>query len=101
MRSRGRYLGSDFEIWMAQRTWYWSVTRIDRNGGMIGAAATEVEAMREACLSIERSSTQPLDASGVCDDCADSLIDSSLATSWVSSLRSLERYLDSARRMTA
>jgi hypothetical protein len=95
MRNRGNYLGSDFEIWTAQRTWFWSVTDPGRNGGMIGVAATEAEAMREACLSIEKKAMLcGIDPAGISVDCENSSIDNSrMLAGWVGSLRNLERYL--------
>jgi hypothetical protein len=52
MRSRS-HQGTNFEIWNAQQTWFWLVANPHRNGGAIGAAATEEQAVREACSSIE------------------------------------------------
>jgi hypothetical protein len=45
-------LGISFEVWNSQQSWFWLVGNTNRNG-MIGAAASESEAEREACLSIE------------------------------------------------
>lgn len=53
MRNTRYHLGTDFEIWTAQQTWFWFVVNPHRSGGTIGAAATEADALREACLSIE------------------------------------------------
>src|SRR5215472_18347910 len=55
MRSRS-YLGIDFKLWSNQRVWFWSVANPYSNGGAIGAAATEAEAVREACTAIEEIS---------------------------------------------
>jgi hypothetical protein len=41
-------------LWTVQRTWFWSLVYPDRQGGAIGAAATEAEAVREAQAVIER-----------------------------------------------
>jgi hypothetical protein len=49
MRDRS-YLGNSFEVWNSQRTWFWCVADPHHNGGTIGAAPTEVEAVREAVL---------------------------------------------------
>lgn len=57
-RSRRDHLGTGFEVWTAQQTWFWFVINPHRSGGMIGAAATEAESVREACLSIEKMSAQ-------------------------------------------
>jgi len=47
------YLGTDFEIWNGQRTWFWRFS--DRNRGSVGAAASEADAVRDACRAIEES----------------------------------------------
>jgi len=57
MRNRS-YLGNGFEVWNRQRTWFWCVADPHHNGGTIGAAPTEVEAVREACALIEDMSAQ-------------------------------------------
>jgi hypothetical protein len=74
MRSSKHYLGIGFEVWSAQNSWFWFVANTNRNG-MIGAAATERDAIRDARSSIEE-------------------ISSSLASSgWEASLGNLARYL--------
>lgn len=81
MRSHKNYLGIGFEVWTAQQTWFWFVVNRNRNGmigaaaNMIGAAATESEAVREARLSIEEIS------------------DSIILAGWEASFKNLERYL--------
>jgi hypothetical protein len=55
MRIRKRHLGVGFEVWNAQQSWFWCVANTNRNG-MIGAAATESDAMRDAHSSIEELS---------------------------------------------
>jgi len=72
------YLGTDFEVWDGQPTWFWFVIDPYRDGGAIGAAATEADAIREACRSIDGMAAQrgPLTAIG-----------------WEVSLANLERYL--------
>jgi hypothetical protein len=57
MRIRS-HLGSCFEVWNGEQTWFWFVANAHRNGGAIGAAATEAEAIREACSSIEEISAR-------------------------------------------
>jgi hypothetical protein len=74
MRSSKSHLGIGFEVWTARQTWFWFVADLDRNG-MIGAAATESEAEREARRSIEE------------------LSDSITLAGWENSLNNLERYL--------
>ena len=55
MRTSKNHLGIGFEVWNAQQTWFWLVDNTNRNG-MIGAAATESDAEREARSSIEEIS---------------------------------------------
>ena len=52
------YLGVAFQIWSGPQTWFWFVVNPHQNGGAIGAAASEADALREACLSIEEISSQ-------------------------------------------
>lgn len=47
------HLGIRFEIWTGQQSWFWRFSDPNRAGGSIGAAATETDAVREACLAIE------------------------------------------------
>ena len=72
------YQGIDFEVWDGQQTWFWMVLDPHCEGGAIGAAANETEAVRDACLSIDEMSSrcEPLNA-----------------FSWEVSLAKLERYL--------
>ena len=60
MRSRRDYLGTSFEVWPGQWTWFWCLQNTHRNGGAIGAAATEAEAVHEACDAIEEISAARL-----------------------------------------
>src|SRR5215469_1360835 len=47
------HLGTRFEIWTGQQSWFWRFSNGSRSGGSIGAAATETDAVRDACLAIE------------------------------------------------
>jgi hypothetical protein len=47
------HLGTSFTVWKRRQTWFWLVRSEHGNGGAIGTAATESEAIREACASIE------------------------------------------------
>jgi hypothetical protein len=61
MRVSKHHLGIGFEVWNAQQSWFWFVDNTNRNG-MIGAAATESDAIAEAHSSIEEisnSATRP------------------------------------------
>jgi hypothetical protein len=52
------HLGTSFTVWSRRRTWFWLVLDQHRTGGTIGTAATEAEAIRDACSSIEEMSAQ-------------------------------------------
>ena len=61
MRISKHHLGVGFEVWHSQQSWFWFVENTNRNG-MIGAAATESDAIAEAHSSIEEisnSATRP------------------------------------------
>jgi hypothetical protein len=77
------YLGTTIEIWTNRESWFWCVFEAGLDGGTIGAAATEAEAVRDACLSIEET---------VCPrDHADLVYTSVLG--WERTLANLSRYL--------
>jgi hypothetical protein len=83
------HLGAGFEVWAAQQSWFWFVDKPHGDGGAIGAAATEAEAVRDACSSIEASMavvhpSHPTNVAG-----------------WECSLANLERYLIGAREAIA
>ena len=82
MRVSKHHLGIGFEVWNAQQSWFWLVDNTNRNG-MIGAAASESEAVREARSSIEEISN------------------STLRPDWECSLGKLARYLASVCDPTA
>jgi hypothetical protein len=52
------HLGTSFTVWNRQRTWFWLVRDQGHEGGTIGTAATEADAIRDACSSIEEMSAQ-------------------------------------------
>jgi hypothetical protein len=56
MRISKNHLGIGFQVWNSQQSWFWFVENTSRNG-MIGAAASEFEAEREARSSIEELAT--------------------------------------------
>jgi hypothetical protein len=79
MNNTRHYLGIDFEVWEAQQRWLWCVIDPHRDGGAIGAAASEIDAVREACLSI--------------DEMMSSRAEVLITVDWEISLSNLERYL--------
>lgn len=50
--------GRRFAVWKRRQSWFWLVLNQHGNGGTIGTAATEDEAMSEACSSIEQMAAQ-------------------------------------------
>jgi hypothetical protein len=58
MRISKNHLGIGFEVWNAQQSWFWLIDNTNRNG-MIGAAASESDAIAEARSSIEEISSSP------------------------------------------
>ena len=64
------HLGTSFRVWNRRQTWFWLLLDQHGNSGAIGTAATEAEAEREACCSIEEMTAQRL-SSSVSPDCAD------------------------------
>jgi hypothetical protein len=47
------HLGTSFKVWNRRQSWFWLVLNPHGNAGAIGTAATEADAVREACSSIE------------------------------------------------
>jgi hypothetical protein len=58
MHSIRDHLGTRFELRTDQWTWFWRVVIPHRKGGAVGAAATEADAVRDACVAIEEMSAQ-------------------------------------------
>ena len=79
MNNLRHYLGIDFEVWEAQQRWLWCVIDPHRDGGAIGAAVSETDAVRDACLSI--------------DEMMSSRAEVLITVDWEISLSNLERYL--------
>ena len=77
MRASRNHMGIEFAVWDGRQSWFWFVGNPERAGGIIGAAASELEAEREARSSIEEIS------------------DSIVISGWERSLENLERHLAS------
>jgi hypothetical protein len=58
MRAEAVYSGVSFAVWKVHGAWFWSLVHPYGEGGTIGAAGTEAEAMREARVAIEQSSVR-------------------------------------------
>jgi hypothetical protein len=52
------HLGTRFNVWKRRQSWFWLVLSEHGNSGAIGTAATEAEAVGEACSSIEEMAAQ-------------------------------------------
>jgi hypothetical protein len=50
------HLENTFEVWEDGESWFWMVVSPHSDGGTIGAAATEAEAIRDARSLIEEPS---------------------------------------------
>jgi hypothetical protein len=77
------YLGTTFEVRNSNGSWFWRVCDSGRNGGTIGVAGNEADAVRDACLSIEEAGCAPARADLIC----------ATVLEWERSLGSLARYL--------
>jgi hypothetical protein len=53
MDLRRDHLGTRFEVRTDRWTWFWCLVDPPLNRGATGAAATEADAVREACTAIE------------------------------------------------
>jgi len=47
------HLGTSFKVWNRRHSWFWLVMSQHGNGGAIGTATSEADAVSEACSSIE------------------------------------------------
>ena len=97
MRSNRYHMGTGFEVWTAQESWFWFVDNPHRDAGTIGAAATEAEAIRQACMLIEDLSV------AICETRAHPRWASVPVSviEWDQRLANLERYLAGARAAAA
>ena len=85
------HCGIGFQVWNGPQTWFWFVVNPHRDGGAIGAAASEADAMREARLSIEELSTDRASTIPARLNCTDASILPLMC--WKGALNNLERYL--------
>jgi len=53
---RGYDNGMGFDLWLNQGAWFWGFTNRLIKGGIVGAARTKAEAIREACAALEELS---------------------------------------------
>jgi hypothetical protein len=97
MRSNRDHLGTGFDVWSGQANWFWFVINPRRDGGAIGSAATEADAIREARGAIEEMFVGGGDAASL-RPTADRLFESVMAREtrhedWTSSLERLAEYV--------
>jgi hypothetical protein len=81
------HCGIGYQVWNGPQTWFWLVVNPNRDGGAIGAAASEADAMHEARLSIEEIWSSALRSRVGENACAPS------PACWKAALNDLERYL--------
>jgi hypothetical protein len=86
MRSR-TYLDVNFQVWRSDQSWFWFVPDRGRARGVIGAAAGELDAVREACATIDEMLGE-----GDANQRSRSVCESS-EFDWAALLARLERYL--------
>lgn len=91
--SNHSYLDASYEVWPSQQTWFWFVAGTF-GGGTIGAAATEAQAIADACSSIEEAQTG---AAPTTEQCSATAL---AAIRWNESLASLHCYLRTCRANT-
>ncbi len=85
------HCGIGFQVWNGPQTWFWFVVNPNRDGGAIGAAASEADAMREARLSIEELSAERACTIPARLNCKDASMAPLIC--WKGALNNLERYL--------
>jgi hypothetical protein len=90
-------MGVRFEVRNSQSSWFWYVVDPYRNGGSIGAAASEAEAIREAHASIEEMSARSRAATAASPLIDDADPRKAAANGWSELLASLDAYLSSLR----
>ena len=110
------YLGKRFAIRSSGRTWLWFVDDPRRDGGAVGVAASESDAVAEACSLIEEmSNTEWRSPPATCGSrltafappersateiCEIDLAERAMAA-WQGVLSNLERYLISTKQAAA
>ncbi len=103
---RGRsHMGRSFDVWNGNESWFWMVLDPSRNGGVIGAAATEEDAVRDACASIEEMAARAIRERHFTGEAKNRLVHLSGARTpriiWRAALARLDRYLISIQAASA
>jgi len=100
MRIRS-HIGTSFEVRHERHIWFWFVSDPRCNGASIGAAASEAEAIGEACSTIEEMEVRrrsciaaaPTFGKTTAPGTYGCNLAGSAATGWKELLASLDRYL--------
>jgi hypothetical protein len=90
------YMGIGIQVWNGQHSWFWLVADSLRCGAAVGAAASETEAIREACSLIDESFPGRAAADRAKLPGFRPLVSPLGAAGWERALASLERYLGDA-----
>lgn len=96
MHNQRTYCGIIFEIWQGEQSWFWFVTDPCCDGGAIGVAGGENEAVRDACASIDGM----MEAIEPRSEFFPQFFPVSVRN-WEASLARLERYLNCIRNASA
>lgn len=98
MRSNNHHLGIGYEVWKGPDAWLWLVISPYRNAGTIGAASSQNQAARDACLAIEEMTAWPYPLAAASAWANGSALQSSEAMTqaklqWEATLSQLQHYL--------
>jgi hypothetical protein len=100
MRNSRDHLGARFEVWTGESTWFWHVFNPHNNGGAVGVAATEADAIREACMAIEERCTSGCETTSsarlIIDLFFEPIMGRRARRIWTSSLQRLAEYVATA-----
>ena len=53
MRIQKRQADDSIELWTGEGSWFWQLRRPSNSGGIVGAAPSADEAVRDACAALE------------------------------------------------
>jgi hypothetical protein len=90
------YRNREFKVWYRQHTWFWFAVDPGATRGVIGAAATESEAVSEARASIKGRTAHSEEARNRVPLCSISLF--LCAHGWKHSLAKLDSYITQLAR---
>jgi hypothetical protein len=98
MRRNRDHLGTGFDLWSGHENWFWFVVSPRSDYAAIGSAATEADAIREACAAMSRTRCPAQSSLQSPHLVADLLFESVAAREachegWASSLERLAEYV--------